>query len=78
MKAPRIILPVLLIATCMICWLSISIESQSSQARIKVESDSTDIANAPGRQTANNSSYDPFFIQENRMPTILIPGSKLN
>jgi hypothetical protein len=77
MKAPRIIWQVLLIVTCMICWLTISTEPRLSQARIKVESDSTDIANASGHQTASNSSYDPFFIQENRMAAILIPASKL-
>jgi hypothetical protein len=76
MKAQKIIWPVLLIVTCMICWLTISTEPRSSQARIKVESDSTDIANASGHQTANNSSYDPFFIQENRIAAILIPASR--
>jgi hypothetical protein len=77
MKESRIIWPVLLIVTgftCLFSWLSIPLTA--SQARIKVESDVTDISSTSGYSSASCSSYDPYFIQVNDFRQILIPASK--
>ena len=74
MKARRIIWPVLLTATgfaCLFSWLTIS--QQTLPGRIKVESDVTDIPGVSGQASAGCSSYNPYFIQENRTPAIFLP-----
>ncbi len=67
MKTPRIIWPVLLLVTDLICWLSIP---PAPQARIRVENDVTDIASTAAASPC--SSYDPYFIAENRCDRIFI------
>jgi len=77
MNAPRIIWPVLLAATGLTGWLTISKESPAFPARIKVENDVADISGSSGSAAAaGQSSYDPCFIQANRCDRILIPASR--
>ena len=67
MKTPRIIWPVLLLVTGLIFWLSVP---SAPQARIRVEGDVTDIASTTAASQC--SSYDPYFIPENRCDRIFI------
>jgi hypothetical protein len=67
MKASRIVWPVLLLVTGLICWLSIP--QPASQARIKVEGV---ISGSTTSQAPTVYSYDPYFIPENRCDRIFI------
>ncbi|HMP83703.1 MAG TPA: hypothetical protein PKA41_13475 [Verrucomicrobiota bacterium] len=70
MKSSKILWVAPLVVIGLICWLSAS-SSQTSQARILVESD---INGSDQISTEAQRHWDPYFVPANHITKILIPG----